>query len=234
MSLAGSGRGSNGPGYRPAVLAYKFLDGNGRTYFSGFAWPLPTDGAPGEWVESAAVRPSYEGVHACRGDQLAFWLTPNLWEIELDGEVVEATHKIVAPRGRLVRHVEEWTAVGREHAERCGWRARSLAVEALRRAGADGLADRLDGYGSLADIAQAASLVADGDPDDAVTRLVTLVGDSGRAGGNGSIVGAPFVSACAAATVAELLGGPADQQAAFHAERREQSAWLSAALAAAR
>ena len=93
------------------------------------------------------------------------------------------------------------------------------------------LADRLDGFGSLAEIATAADLVADGDPDDAVNRLVCLVGDSGRTGVNGSIVGAPFVSACAAAAAAELLGTAADSQPAFHAERYAQSAWLSARLA---
>src|SRR5262245_39001941 len=117
--------------------------------FSGFAWPLPVDGAPGAWVEAMEIRPSYEGVHACRGDQLAFWLTPDLWEIELDGEVVEATHKIVAPRGRLVRHVDEWADVGQEHAEHCGWRARAIAVEALRRTGSDALADQLEACADL-------------------------------------------------------------------------------------
>jgi hypothetical protein len=218
----------------PAVLAYKFLDGTGHTLFSGFAWPLPTGEGPGEWVEAAAVRPSYEGVHACRGDQLAFWLMPDLYEIELDGEVVEATHKIVAPRGRLLRTVDEWSEVGREHAEHCGWRARAVAVPALRATGSDELADRLDACATLADLAGAASLVADRDPDDAVSRLVTLVGDSGRAGGAGSIVGAPFVSACAAGVAAELVGSLADQQPGFHAERREQSAWIAPRLAARR
>ncbi len=199
------------PGIVPLVLAYKFLDGDGHTLFSGFSWPLPVDGAPGEWVETPTVRPSYEGVHACRGDQIAFWLTPDLWEIELDGEVVEATHKIVAPRGRLVRHVDEWADVGREHAEHCGWRARALAVDALRRMGSGALAERLDASATLAELAGVAALVADRNPDDAVTRLVMLVADSARAGGAGSVVGAPFVSACAAGAAAELLGSPADQ-----------------------
>jgi hypothetical protein len=216
------------------VLAYKFLDGDGHSLFSGFSWPLPVDGAPGAWVETATVRPSYEGVHACRGDQLAFWLTPDLWEIELDGEVVEATHKIVAPRGRLVRRVDEWADVGRQHAEHCGVRARDIAVEALRRTGSGALADQLDGCASLVELAGVAALVADLDPDDAVSRLVTLVGDAGRAGGAGSVVGAPFVSACAAGVAAELVGSPADQHPAFHAERREQSVWIAPRLAAAR
>jgi hypothetical protein len=216
------------------VLAYKVLDGGGHSLFSGFAWPLPAGAAPGEWVEAPSVRPSYEGVHACRGDQLAFWLTPDLWEIELDGEVVEASHKIVAPRGRLVRRVDEWADVGREHAEHCGWRARTVAVDALRRTGSGALADQLDSWATLADLAGAATLVADRDPDDAISRLVTLVGDSGRAGGAGSVVGAPFVSACAVGVAAELVGSPADQHPAFHAERREQSAWIAPRLAAAR
>jgi len=218
----------------PVVLAYKFLDGDGHALFSGYSWPLPVGGAPGEWVETSAVRPSYEGVHACRGDQIAFWLTPDLWEIELDGEVVEATHKVVAPRGRLVRRVDEWADVGTEHAEHCGWRAREVAVAALRAAGHGALADQLDACATLAELAGVGELVADRDPDDAVTRLVMLVADAGRAGDAGSVVGAPFVSACAAGVAAELLGTPADQHPGFQAERRAQSAWIAPRLAAAR
>jgi hypothetical protein len=218
----------------PAVLAYKFLDGDGHTMFSGFSWPLPAEGEPGEWVETPAVRPSYEGVHACRGDQLAFWLTPDLWEIELDGEVVEATHKIVAPRGRLVRHVDEWADVGRAHAEHCGWRARAVAVDALRRTGSGALADQLDACTTLAELAEMSALVAGRDPDDAATRVVMLVADAGRAGGAGSVVGAPFVSACAAGVAAELVGSLADQHPAFNAERRSQSAWIAPRLVDAR
>src|SRR5258708_2295373 len=83
-----------------------------------------------------------------------------------------ATHKIVAPGGRVVRQVDAWPEVGREPAEHCGWRARGTAVGALRQTGHGELADRLAAAPALADLAGSAALVAERDPDDAVARLV--------------------------------------------------------------
>ena len=39
---------------------------------------------------------------------LSYWLNAELWEAELDGDVVRAGHKFVAPRGRLLRRIETW------------------------------------------------------------------------------------------------------------------------------
>ena len=36
-----------------------------------------------------------------------------MWEIELDGDIVEARHKVVARRGRLVRRIDEYAAAVR-------------------------------------------------------------------------------------------------------------------------
>jgi hypothetical protein len=111
------------------VNAYKFLRAGSVGPFTGFAWKA------GEWVESAAASPCERGVHACRVDDLPFWINDELWEVELDGEAVAAGHKVVAPRGRLVRRVEAWTqssAQGLAYAAAA--RARALADERPRDA----------------------------------------------------------------------------------------------------
>jgi hypothetical protein len=89
-----------------AVIAYKFLQRDGTSLFSGFRWTLP-DRAPGEWVE-APVDPCRTGIHACRVSDLPFWAGWTLFEIELDGEVVEHRRKLVGSRGRLLRRIEAW------------------------------------------------------------------------------------------------------------------------------
>jgi hypothetical protein len=84
------------------VIAYKFLDPGGIAPFTGFGWPV------GEWVDSSGADPCRCGIHACRVRDLPIWLGAELWEIELDGDVIEEERKLVAPRGRLNRPVEEW------------------------------------------------------------------------------------------------------------------------------
>jgi hypothetical protein len=111
------------------VKAYKFLTDDGRGVFSGIAWPLP-NGSPGAWVE-AEVDLCRSGIHACRTDDLSYWLAPALYEIELDGEIVEAGMKVIAPRGRLVRHIDAWDDETREeYSQMCIARAAELAAEA--------------------------------------------------------------------------------------------------------
>lgn len=88
------------------MIAYKFLRAEGATVFSAFRWPLPGDG-PGAWVEAPVV-PCRSGIHACRPSDLPYWVGPRLYEIELDGEIVEERTKVVAPRGRLLRRLTVW------------------------------------------------------------------------------------------------------------------------------
>jgi hypothetical protein len=85
------------------VIAYKFLADGAVGPFTRFRWPV------GDWVESESIEPCRAGVHACRARDLPFWLGRELWEIELDGEIVERERKVIARRGRLVRRREEWT-----------------------------------------------------------------------------------------------------------------------------
>jgi hypothetical protein len=84
------------------VIAYKVLDPGAVAPFTRFAWP------EGPWVEAAAADPCRAGIHACRVSDLPYWLGPELWEVELDGDVVEQERKVVAQRGRLVRRIAEW------------------------------------------------------------------------------------------------------------------------------
>jgi hypothetical protein len=88
------------------VIAYKCLRSGGVGPFSAFRWPLPADG-PGAWV-AAEPRACASGIHACRVEQLPYWLNWELWEVELAGAVGDTGRKLVAARGRLMRRVEEW------------------------------------------------------------------------------------------------------------------------------
>jgi hypothetical protein len=109
------------------VIAYKFLHADGSSLFSGFSWPLP-NGGPGEWVEGP-VEPCRSGIHACRVSDLPYWAGRVLYEIELAGDLVEDTSKVVAARGRLVRRVEGWDeALREEYTRMCADRAHALAL----------------------------------------------------------------------------------------------------------
>jgi hypothetical protein len=88
------------------VNAYKFLRADGTGVFTRFAWPLPA-GGPGAWVESAPD-PCRRGIHACRRSDLPYWAGRVLYEIELDGDVIEHRTKVVAARGRLLRRIDRW------------------------------------------------------------------------------------------------------------------------------
>jgi hypothetical protein len=111
------------------VIAYKFLRRDGTSLFTGFSWPLP-NGEPGRWVD-ARVDPCRSGIHACRVSDLPYWLGRVLYEIELEGEVVELGSKLVAPRGRLVRRVDGWDDELRDaYTRMCAERAHELAYSA--------------------------------------------------------------------------------------------------------
>lgn len=97
------------------MIAYKFLSDAGTGRFSEARWPLPTDAAPGAWLSAALpLVPCVHGLHALRSHQLPFWLDQQLWELELDGQVIECTSMLVAERGRLLRRVERWNQAGWE------------------------------------------------------------------------------------------------------------------------
>ncbi len=84
------------------MIAYKVLEPGRVAPFTRVAWP------EGEWMEAEAVEPCRSGIHACRVRDLPYWLGPHLWEIELDDDVTEQTHKVAARRGRLLRRIPDW------------------------------------------------------------------------------------------------------------------------------
>jgi hypothetical protein len=109
------------------VIAYKCLRANGTSVFTAFRWPLP-DAGPGPWVE-AEIDPCRSGIHACRLADLPYWVGRELYEIELDGEIVAEPTKVVAPRGRLVRRVDAWARELRDaYTRACADRAHELAA----------------------------------------------------------------------------------------------------------
>lgn len=101
------------------MIAYKFLHDGAVGPFTGFRWPV------GEWVEAGAVDPCLEGIHACRVRDLPVWLGRELWEIELDGDVIERERKVVAARGRLIGRIPEWNErLAHEFGRFCAQRTR--------------------------------------------------------------------------------------------------------------
>ena len=107
------------------MIAYKFLDPGATSPFTGFRWS-PPDGGPGAWVE-APVEPCRSGIHACRRDDLPLWLGRVLYEIELDGEIVEERNKVIASRGRLLRRIDAWDEIRVKFTRMCADRAHELA-----------------------------------------------------------------------------------------------------------
>ncbi len=128
------------------MIAWKFTAPDGMGPFSRLSWPRPSEVGPGAWVE-AVVHPCASGIHACEPADLSYWLHAELWEIELDGAVVRARHKLVASRGRLLRRVDAWDhSAMRGFCEDCQVRVQGYA--AVSEAAAEyleDLADDIDG-----------------------------------------------------------------------------------------
>ena len=117
------------------MIAYKFLCRGGVGLFSGFAWPLPSGDAPGEWVSvHGPLRESASGIHACRVADLAGWLDDELWRVELGGQIAAQETTVVSRRARLLARVAEWDGETADaFTTACVMRERDRAVEALRR-----------------------------------------------------------------------------------------------------
>ena len=204
------------------MLAYKFLDAEGRAPFTGTAW------IPGVWVEAGDASPCRRGVHACRAGDLSHWLSAALWEVELDGAVVDGRHKVAAGRGRLVRRIDAYDTKARELAAVGAWRSRDRAVHALRVARCDDLATRLAG---ISDLEELAASGGEADESTFAGAAAALATDAAYFALHGNPSQSPFVAACSAGHVA---AGPDGDQAAYDrgyaAERAFQSDWLAREL----
>lgn len=111
------------------MRAYKVLSGN-RSEFTGTRWPVPVGDRRGDWVvASGPLGLCTNGIHASTVDQLPQWLGDDIWEIELDGEVLRTEPALVAGRARLVRRIDEWDERARlAFCQDCARRAREIAA----------------------------------------------------------------------------------------------------------
>jgi hypothetical protein len=195
------------------MIAYKFLADGAVGPFTRFAWPRPDPGGPA-WVSAPEGASDERWIHACRIEDLPYWLGAELWQVELADPVLEAVHQIASPRGRLVAQVTGWTrATAAEFGRACAFRARELALPRLAPAARDVLAGAQD-VGELA--AASARLVPDVGAPAAYLNTAAICADE-----------APAVSAFAVETFARDLAG----DAAGLEERRRQAAWLRERLA---
>lgn len=210
------------------MIAYKFLAGERVARFSGLAWPAT------EWVEAEGpLDECRNGIHACRIEDLPYWLDSELWEVELQGRIIAGELKLVAERGRLVRLIEEWNeALRREFAAECVRRVAMHAADELRDAGLDDEADALARARDRDSIARAAtSAVTAAYRVDArvAERLAGYAADAVEWSTEYSPSSVAYVAAHTAA--ARSNGGGGDP---FEEERREQARWLAERLGLSR
>ena len=110
---------------------WKFLTAGGISPFAAFSWTQTA----GRWVETESAEGCRTGIHACRAEDLPYWLTDELWAIELETPIA-AGHKVVAKRARLGEQVRSWTPdVAHELALACIARIAAHASAELRTAG---------------------------------------------------------------------------------------------------
>ena len=114
------------------MIALKFMRSGARSLFAKQAWPS------GVWLEAepGPLVPCRNGLHACRIEDLAFWIADELWEVELDGEWLRAPDALVARRARLSRKIERWDEREARAQFAAGCVARAAA--GCRRAGVAG------------------------------------------------------------------------------------------------
>jgi hypothetical protein len=203
------------------VIAFKFLLPDRRAPFSGKAWP--EDG----WLEVAGpLVPCRNGVHGCRPRDLANWLGDDLWEVRLDGEIIEHDLSVVARRGRLTRRIDAWDDEARwELALHCARRAAHHAATELERAGLADAAARLaaaDDPAAIGSAARAGAAAAFEQAALSAERLAAYAGDAAE----WAETEPPSVIAFIAAHVAGRRSPPGEADR-FRAERAEQGRWLA-------
>jgi len=205
------------------VIAYKFLGPGRIAPFTRHEWP-----EPGQWVDSRApgqVSICLDGVHACRARDLPLWLDQELWEIELDGAIVQSDSKLAAERGRLTQRISAWNpGTASDFALACALRARDHALWALRQSGTPeelGAAESLSQAFSAREIQAVAESVAP-----TVSKVPRLA-----LGFLGDAAGSALADACAeGAYIAAHAAGVIRGGGAEAAERTWQADWLAERL----
>ena len=78
-------------------VLYKVLNENRMPFHGGNGqWPYR------KWTPRIQPVPCIQGYHVCRIDQLLNWLGPKIWVVEIRGEWIDHSNKLVAESARLV------------------------------------------------------------------------------------------------------------------------------------
>jgi len=210
------------------VIAYKFLRAGRIGPFSGALWA-----ESGEVEAPGPLEACRNGVHACRIDDLAYWLDDELWEIELLGEIVEERLKLLARRGRLARRIDSWDdGTRRAFAEWCLRRVAAHSAAEARDAGLEAEADALQHASSPDEVAAAADAAVDAAQRTGAANAERLASYAADA--------VEWTTALPPSGVAYVAGHAADSRSradssdAFAAERALQAKWLAEHLALVR
>lgn len=212
----------------------KFLRPGAVSPLAGLRWPVD-----GSWIDVVGeLRACRLGLHACRPEDMPYWLAEELWMVELDGQVLVAEHKVVARRARLLERVAEWSEGGAEDLARwCLSRTAAHAGGQLRFDGLTEAADRLDA---------AAATVETARPGGAAAGPIDELRDAVRAGALAAvrhrarrsntmcsyvIDASEYVVAGSAPVPAYIAARAASQRSdlegdAYAQERRRQASWL--------
>jgi hypothetical protein len=232
------------------MIAYKFLSSGSIGLFSRHVWPTPTADAPGEWVRvDGEIQPCLNGVHTCTRAQLVEWLDDELWEVELDGSVLEADGQLIAAAGRLIHRIESWNdEAARAFVDHCVESTVALAAESLVQAGRETEAEALAAFRSQPDGEQQVLQLAQSFNDEEATPIqfladVVRLERGGRpeldeaapteeAGGPTPAALAANLGFVCAHIVAQLSeqGSPGAYEESFTNERLRQSTWLAERL----
>jgi hypothetical protein len=209
--------------------AFAFLAEGAVAPLTGFVWPTPKDDRRGPWVDTDTA-PS-EALRGCRVGDLPYWLDDELWNIELDGALVERGHVVLAERARLLGRIDTWTdQLAWEFAGACAWRVAERAATALREEGHVEAAAPLEEASDLEELQRAASAAADDSRPAGMlagyaSDVCFYARDAGVAA-RGACVAAKMTAYALAGDVNDALGH--DERLAK--ERAWQAAWLAGQL----
>jgi hypothetical protein len=213
------------------VTAYKFLRAGAVGPFTGYRWPTPTGDAPARWVGAeGALGLCENGIHACRLEDLPYWIDEELWALEVD-EAAPAGHQILSPRARLIRRIDAWTqAVATEYGLGCMRRARDLGAADLAAAGLETEAAGLAGASLPDEVREAGHSGSAAAREAGAARAARVSYAAGTAGWHMAVpvstpryFAYPAFAAYSAAVAADTVAGAAG----YEAERQRQAGWLA-------
>lgn len=212
----------------------KFLRPGAVSPLAGFRWRVD-----GTWVDvRGEPRACRFGLHACRPEDMPYWLAEELWTVELDGQVVATEHKVVARRARLLERVTEWSDGGADDLAR--WCLARTATHAAGQLRFDTLTEQADALQAAArtlektrpdegadtpikellDAVRAAAVAAVRRRARRSNTMCSYVVDVSDYVVRGSFTVPAYIAARAASQRSDLQGD------AYAEERRRQASWL--------